>query len=434
MVIRVARRKTGGLRRGGVLPAFWNAVDGHAGLGLDRYRRCRASRASVAASRLGPCEYRLALRQVLYVAHDTACRAASAVRGCLPRLTPAALPLARDQCLDRRSGRVTCRKTCPGPVSRSPRRSTCRLRASSPPPCQASRPRATPPASRQTRAKRLPVDVPLVGAGHRAPPVAARRQDGCAGVAEALPAPIAASISARRVENASMTGPRNAGDLEAPVRVGFLDAVAQLLQSPCQLRSGKPSPIKHLRGGRASRWPWCAICASSPCTMLAITACVWSWGSRLRETSWRKVADHHLLVLSAWTRSGRLSGSFMRVSDRAWLLEPGKGASSRRHRARRPLQLVAAEHRRPGTPTLGAEKVRSLPGRWREGAVLLKTAAEAAGPSRPARRLRGPRLKTSGSTRPREPQRLGAPAGPGAGVPMVFAVVPSRSSRPFRNK
>ena len=29
---------------------------------------------------------------------------------------------------------------------------------------------------------------------------------------------------------------------------------------------------------------------SSPCTMLAITACVWSWGSRLREVSSVKVA------------------------------------------------------------------------------------------------------------------------------------------------
>ena len=81
-------------------------------------------------------------------------------------------------------------------------------------------------------AQRLPVDVALVGAGHQRRP---RRQMGIApGIAEAARVHRRLDLRPPRGEGIDDAA-RHPRDLEAPVRVGLLDAVAQLLQPARQL-------------------------------------------------------------------------------------------------------------------------------------------------------------------------------------------------------
>ena len=98
---------------------------------------------------------------------------------------------------------------------------------------------------------------------------------------------------------------------------------------------------------------------SAPCTMLAITAWVWSWGSRLREVSWRKVAA---TIFWSPARARRpVSGSFIRVSTACFSIQARVAATARSW----------TSTTRPSPPTrpmsetdFGVERVTSRPGRW----------------------------------------------------------------------
>ena len=141
---------------------------------------------------------------------------------------------------------------------------------------------------------------------------------------------------------------------------------------------------------------------SSPCTMLASTAWLWSCGSRLREVSCRKVAA--TIFWLATRAIFPVSGSFMRVSAAFLSIQSSVAATAR----------SCACAMRPSPPTsaametdFGAEKVRSRPGRWtispdpgvpRSLTRLPSRVSEPSGtfPSRTAR-------KVSGSTGPFRP-------------------------------
>ena len=143
----------------------------------------------------------------------------------------------------------------PGPASRSrpawargrPTWAACRCRASS------TSSRASKPSSVaclcQLFSKRVPVHLALVGAGHERRPL---RE---ALVLRRIPKPLRRH---RRLDLGTPGGeglddvpwnrgtPRRARNLEAPVRVGLPDAVAELLQAPCQLGAVERAD-QHLR-------------------------------------------------------------------------------------------------------------------------------------------------------------------------------------------
>ena len=135
--------------------------------------------------------------------------------------------------------------------------------------------------------------------------------------------------------------------------------------------------------------------------MFAITACVWSWGSRLRETSWRKVA-----ITAFWSpvRTMRpLSASIVLVSTTFFSIQ----ASVLRTAASWAATMRSSPPIRAAMDTdLGAEKVTSRPGRWSivpSPSLRPSRRPEPSGTS-PARMS----LKTSGSTDPESP-RASAP-------------------------
>ena len=389
-------------RRRGVEASFpLERVDGLAG-GLDRDRAGPPGERG--GQQVGPCEYRLALRQVLRRPRH-GMQGRIAVRRC----SPVTLQLFRSPATGAwiaAPGRVLAERHVRGlfpdprvqhmplaglfhhPVRREPERR-----------------RLLPP----DRAKRLPVDVPLVGAGHQRRP---RRQVGTAGRSpEAARAHRRLDLRAPRRERVD-DGPRNTGDLEAPVRVGFLDAVAQLLQSPCQLAPVN-HPGKHLPAVQR------LVGHGSPLGVFALHhvgdhgVCV-ELGVEVARDLVAEGRRHHLLAcrMDQKPRLGVLHAGLDRGG-----FQPGKGALHGGIVGGDRFS-VAAEHRDQGHRLWGGEG--QVPSRTvREGAVLL-AAAEA--PARAVRHgafedlLEDIRLDTAP-----EPQRLGAPAGPGAGIE-VFAV------------
>ena len=156
---------------------------------------------------------------------------------------------------------------------------------------------------------------------------------------------------------------------------------------------------------------------SPPWTMLARTAWVWSWGSRLREASCRKVA-----ATVFWSpASDHASG--LRV------LQPGLGGVASRSRPASACPARSwASTMRPSPPMsaasetdLGAEKVRSRPGRCCR-APSGPLASEL--PSGPVEYLAlQHRLEEVRIDRAGEAEVLRALAGPGARFP-VGRVVP----------
>ena len=154
---------------------------------------------------------------------------------------------------------------------------------------------------------------------------------------------------------------------------------------------------------------------SPPWTMLASTAWVWSWGSRLREASWRKVAATIFWLPARAMRP--VSGSLNRVSAAFFSIQARVRFTARPWAS----TMRASPPARAARETdLGAEKVRSLPGRWRRLPSLSRRPSFRPEPSgtSPSRTVR----KTSGSTGPEEVQGFRSPAGPGALQP-VFGVV-----------
>ena len=135
---------------------------------------------------------------------------------------------------------------------------------------------------------------------------------------------------------------------------------------------------------------------SSPWTMLASTAWVWSCGSRLREVSCRKVAA---TIFCPPTRAILpVSGSFIRVSAAFFSTQASVAATAR--------SWVSTMRRSPPTSAasdtdFGAEKVRSRPGRWRISPSLPRRPSRVSEPSGtlPSRTAR----KVSGSTGPVSP-------------------------------
>ena len=136
---------------------------------------------------------------------------------------------------------------------------------------------------------------------------------------------------------------------------------------------------------------------SPPWTMLARTAWVWSWGSRLREASCRKVAA---TVFWSPARTMRpVSGSFNRVSAALPSIQASERLTARSWASTtRPLPPISAA----SETDLGAEKVRSRPGRC---------CRAPSGPPRPSCRPvpsstlpSSTALKRSGSTGPERPR------------------------------
>ena len=151
--------------------------------------------------------------------------------------------------------------------------------------------------------------------------------------------------------------------------------------------------------------------------MLAITAWVWSAGSRLREVSWVKVA-----ITVFWPPVRTIAAGL-------GVLHPGLGdvLLEPRQRARDGPVMgiddarVAADERGQGNGFRGRE------GEVAAGAVLdatvLAAPPELGCPSRPARLPSSTALKIFGSTGPVSPSSSAPLAGPGAGVP-VRGIVP----------
>ena len=140
-----------------------------------------------------------------------------------------------------------------------------------------------------------------------------------------------------------------------------------------------------------------------------MTAWVWSWGSRLREVSWRKVAATIFCPPSRTIRP--VAGSFSRVSAAFLSIQASVAATARSCAS----TTRASPPTRPASDTdFGAERVTSRPGRC---SMLPSLPRRPSARPEPSGTLPSstPR-KASGSTGTFEPERLGALAGPGAGL------------------
>ena len=195
-----------------------------------------------------------------------------------------------------------------------------------------------------------------------------------------------------------------------------------------QARCGRASPISFWRGVEASRWPSLRHLPSSPLTMLASTAWVWSCGIEVARRVVSELCGDDLLVRRRGS-SSRHPASFMRVSATFFSTQARVAATARSCALDDPV--VAADQRDEGDGFGGRE------GEVAAGTVLdravLAAPAEPRRPCRPAPFLRGltgrcPDRRAPlarALRRPLPDQALASRGAPGR---------PSRSSRRARNR